>query len=401
MVPLNNDRDEYPNNIEVIEEYQLVDEEDTDIVDSEIIEIPVEQLPASFDFDSYDLIEIKEPGVLAEIMKAAPTALQAVQMGAEAKAKTEVLYKAILPAGKALAKAKGHGNAYRGFYRGAKGAIEGQATFKKVVSSKSVAKGAGGAASLAFQLAIQAALKEITKKLDQSLEASNKILSFENAEYRGRVEGLLLAINKITSFQDEIIANDEIREREASKLDNIDLHFCELLGQAIKMCSDLTNTTSDRFNKFMEKVKSLLPWINYLQILIQVLSNISQLRYALNKGNASIDYCSHSFNNYIKKVESCNELVLAWVDKEEKILGINLSDKTRKRDGLLGTITSFAQKKLSKDVEHVEIEENMIYLINSVSSSASQKYQSTIKDIFNENVEVIAKDGKLYYLSKK
>lgn len=397
MVPLSNNDE-----LEAVEEYQLVDEKvDADILDSEIIEIPVEQLPATFAFDSYDLIEIKEPGVLAEIMKVAPNVLSVAQMGAEAKANTEVLYKAILPAGKALTKAKGHVSAYRGFYKGANGAIEGHATFKKVVSSKSVARGAGGAASLAFQLAIQATLKEITKKLDQSLEASNKILSFENAEYRGKVEGLLLAINKITSFQEEIIANDEIREREAAKLESLDLSCCELLGQAIKMCSDVTNTNYDRFNKFMDKVKTLVPWINYQQLLAQVLSNISQLRYALNKGNASIEYCSHSFNNYIKKVDACNEVVLSWLDKEKQMLGIDLAQKTRKRDGLLGTITGFAQKKLSKDIEHIAIEEDMICLINSVSSSASQKNQSTIKDIFSENMEVIAKDGKIYYLSKK
>lgn len=185
--------------------------------------LPVESIP-----DENKLVEITDSKVLAHVNNLVPGLAQAGVAGTNAvqaaKAGSEVLYRAIIPAGAKLTNSQAMEGAVRGFYRGADG-IQGHANLVAVQAQKGtavVANTAAAAMGVASMVVGQYYMTQINAELGEISNGISKIADFQDNEFRSRVFSLVTHVKKIADFQVEILENDELRLSKIAQLDSLE-----------------------------------------------------------------------------------------------------------------------------------------------------------------------------------
>ena len=135
----------------------------------------------------------------------------------------------------------------------------------------------------------------------------------------------------------------------------------------------------------------------YQKSLLDVLYKISELRYALHFGQVSREQCVALLPTYTQQVIDAREELTNWHKDMIKYLNIETEEKRIKRFGLdraLYTIPSL----FKDEFKYKSMAENTVKLIEEQSVTIGEIYDYDTSTLYTEDVQLIAKDGKIYYL---
>lgn len=363
--------------------------------------IQMEILPAATIPDENKLVEISDSRVLTHVNNLIPGLAQvgnvvnnAVQA---AQGNGEVLYRAIIPVGAKLTDSKAMGGAVRGIYHGADG-IRGHANLVAVEAQKGtavVANTAAAAMGVASMVVGQYYMTQINAELGEISDGISKIADFQDNEYRSRVFSLVAHVKKIADFQIEILENTELRLSKISQLDSLEEECTQLLGQAnlaLVGYTDKNNLDYDAYEKELTEVQN---WYMYQKSLLDMINKISELRYTLHLGAVSREHCVALLPTYTNQVAETQKRLTGWHQTTPERLGIDISEVRRKRAGFDGVI-HFLPGLFNDNLKFRTIEKDTARMIEKQSASNIHEYDTS--DLYAEDVQLISKDGKIYYL---
>ena len=332
------------------------------------------------------------PG-LAQAVNATNNAAQAVQA-----ANGGVLYRAIIPAGAKLTDSKAMEGAVRGFYRGADG-IQGHANLVVVEAQKGtavVANTAAAAMGVASMVVGQYYMTQINAELGAISDGISEIQNFQDNEYRSRVFSLVAHVKKIADFQTEILENNELRISKINQLDSLEEECTQLLGQANLTLAGFAKKTDLDYDSYEKVVGNAQNWFMYQKSLLDVLYKISDLRYTLHLGAVSREQCIAILPTYTKQVQDTQSRLAAWHEGTTERLKIDTDEARRKRAGVDGVI-HFLPGLFDEDFNYRSIEKSTADMIRAQASGENTLYIDK-SELYSEDVQLIAKDGKIYYL---
>jgi len=365
--------------------------------------IEMEMLPAETIKDKNALVEITDSNLLAHVNNLVPGLAQAgnsVNNVAQAvkAANVGVLYRAIIPAGTKLTDSKAMEGAVRGFYRGAEG-IQGHANLVAVEAQKGtavVANTVAAAMGVASMVVGQYYMTQINAELGAISDGISEIQNFQDNEYRSRVFSLLAHVKKIADFRTEILENNELRISKINQLDSLEEECTQLLGQANLTLAGFAKKTNLDYEKYEKVVGNAQNWFMYQKSLLDVLYRIADLRYTLHLGAVSREQCIAIPSTYTKQVQDTQSMLAAWHEGTTERLKIDTDEVRRKRAGF-DRVIHFLPEVFYKDLNYRSIEKSTA---NMICTQASKESTLSIdkSELYLEDVQLIAKDGKIYYL---
>ena len=366
--------------------------------------IQMEMLPAEAIDDDTKLVEITDSKVLAHVNNLVPglaRAGNAVNNAAQAvqAANGEVLYRAVIPAGAKLTNSKVMEGAVRGIYHGADG-IKGHANLVAVEAQKgtaAVANTAAAAMGVASMVVGQYYMTQINAKLGETSDGISQIQDFQDNEYRSRVFSLVAHVKKIADFQAEILENDELRLSKIAQLDSLEEECTQLLGQANLTLAGFAKKTGLDYEAYEKALGNAQNWFMYQKSLLDVLYKISDLRYTLHLGAVSREQCVALLPTYTKQVSDTQERLTAWHEEITQRLGIETDEIRRKRAGFDGVI-HFIPGLFNDDFNFRSIEKKTATMISAQASGHEALHIADTSELYAEDVQLISKNGKLYYL---
>lgn len=366
--------------------------------------IQMEMLPAEAIDDDTKLVEITDSKVLAHINNLVPGLAQAgnaVNNAAQAvqAANGEVLYRAVIPAGAKLTNSKVMEGAARGIYHGADG-IKGHANLVAVEAQKGTAvvvNTAAAAMGVASMVVGQYYMTQINAELCEISDGISQIQDFQDNEYRSRVFSLVAHVKKIADFQTEILENDELRLSKIAQLDSLEEECTQLLGQANLTLVGFAKKTGLDYEAYEKALGNAQNWFMYQKALLDVLYKISDLRYTLHLGAISREQCVALLPTYTQQVSDTQERLTAWHNGTTQRLGIETDEIRRKRAGFDGVI-HFIPGLFNDDFNFRSIEKKTATMISAQASGHEALHIADTSKLYAEDVQLISKNGKLYYL---
>ena len=366
------------------------------------ITIQVELMPATSELDEKSLVEITDRTVIARISETFPTLAEAVAKTVTDKAfKSTDLYKAIIPSSKTLAQSKQMEGAVRGFYRGEKG-IEGQAQLVKVDPSSiskasTVASGVANMMNVASLIVGQYYMSVIDSKLESMTKSIDKIGDFQDREFKSRILSLIAHVGEISQFSSEIMENDEQRRIKLIALEDLKRSATELLGQVNITIADIAKKTPHPdYDEYREAVDDFTTLIEYQNALTTVLEEISKLTYLLGKGATSNGQCYSMHRKFLTQSAQTRTLLGEWHGKQVKALRIDISRERISKTGFEALIAAvpglFVDDIKYKGLQHGLAEKIVVQSRKGLAAPAEPV------DVYDDDVQIIIKDGKYYYL---
>ena len=372
--------------------------------------ITFDDLPALTEQEESQLVEVKDSQLLARIDNAIPGTLQAVANAGAVHAYQEAaksagqLYQAIIPKGAVLDKSRAMEGAVRGSYRDVANSIKGNANWVAVDGKAANNLAAVGVANAAMNVASmivgQYYMSQINDQLADINAGIEKIANFQQAEFKSKVYALVAEVQKSSTFQVETIENDELRNHELSHLKSLEHECAQLLGQANLSLQDISGKKGLDYDAYEKKIGEAESWFQYQQILLEVMYKISDLSYALNLGAISRENSYALYLPYAKQSEGTLAKLNEWHDEHVKRLEINVEENRRKRQGVEGFFMG-ALGLFNDDFNYKKMSQSTIARIEHQAENASTIKGVESEDLYQEDVRLIAKDGKLFYLPQQ
>ncbi len=376
-----------------------------------------DSLPLS-DEEERRIVKIEDSRLLAEIDRAIPVAAQAaVNVDAAAKVGKAVeahnkaaeaagqLYRAIIPKGAELADSQAMEGAKRGIFHAERG-IKGHANLVPVEQQQidpnlgqelAAANVAGSVMNVASLVVGQYYMAQINGRLDSVEQGIGKISEFQDVEYRSAVYALVAAVKKSSTFRFEVMENDELRLRELSYLKERENECAKLLGQANIMIEQISKKRGLDFDGYEAAVRTADSWIQYQQVLLQVMAEIAELTYTLNRGALSRENSYALLLPYVSQAEGSLEKLSAWHGDHMSKLEIDTKSSRRRRQGIEGAL--YAIPALFEDDFHYrKVSSRTSKMIRRQRRSSSTAETSNGPDLYKEDVTLIMKNGAVYYL---
>lgn len=363
------------------------------------LDIQIEMLPVESIEDETGLVEITDSKILAQVSNLLPGLFQTGNSinNVARIIRNGPVYKPIMPAGAKLAKSKDVEGAFRGICLGDNG-IKAQANFVKVKSGATIATNSVSAVMNVSSLIVgQYYMKQINDELDVISKGIDQIQSFQDNEYRSRVFSLVAHVKRISNFQSEILENDELRISKIYQLDSLEKDCAELLGQANFALADYTNMNKLSYKEYEKVIAEVQKWYTYQKSLIEVMYKISDLRYTLHLGAVSREQCADLLSTYQEQIGDTHERINVWHYKTAKRLGIKIDEICRKRAGFDGAI-HFIPGLLKDEYKFRSIDMKTVKMIIEQAMGYEEQCAAYTSELYNEDVQLISKDGRLYYL---
>ena len=362
----------------------------------------VEQLPETFEDNELSLVEIKDDKVVNRIISAVPQLAQVgVNAGAVAQGVQLVnkgIYQAILPAGAKLVNSQSMEGAVRGFFRKGKG-IGGQANWVSAdstvnkIASVNIANAAMGAAALVVG---QYYMKQINSELSELNSSISKLADFQMAEYKGRVLTLMTQVKRASDFQSQILEDNNLRNEEIQRLQSIETTCMDLLNQANVTMSDLSSKEGESYDKYEKLVEEVAIWQKYQEALTEVLYMIADLNYTLHLGALSKEQCYSAYSDMYDTESKLINKLKKWHDVHRKKFGIDVDQARMERQGI-DAVLHKPLELFSENWKYKSIGKEAAVNIRAQKNYRLNDRTLDIRDRYNEDVLLIAKDGKLYY----
>lgn len=362
-----------------------------------LVKLKVDMLPASV-CKKYEIMhEVKDSNLLTHINNLIPELVQtSTSINNAIKSSSEVVYQVVIPSNTKLAKSKNMKNAVRGIYHGEKG-VKGHANLVAVDQSKNaIANTVSSSMNITSMIVGQYYMSQIDNKLSEISEEINKISDFQKNEYKSKILALVSQVKRISSFQSEILENFNIKEMELSLLNNLEQKCIELLGQANLEIEGYTKKNKKDFKDYDETLSEIEMWFSSQRILMEILYKINDLKYILNLGKISKEQLSTLLNDYYTQVTTVNNKLIEWHKKYSSEFEIDVNSSRRKRKGFEGFVY-YVPSLINSDLKYKPISEKTKGLIEKQSSKFESVDDNKL-NLFNSDVRLISKEGKIYYI---
>jgi hypothetical protein len=242
---------------------------------------------------------------MLSVLTSAGTALKLNEVASLAKQGD--LFRVILPQGGEFVKSKSMPDAFRGL-AWVNDKLHGDVNLVKATADVSSVSVAANVASSVFCVASLVVglyyMDQIDSKLGAISDQLSKISDFQNNEYKSKIIALARNVKRIAYFQAEIIENAEVRDKELIGLQNLEHDCVQLLEQANQNIIKITQKHKISYDEYEKQVTSSFEWRQYQQALVEILYRFGELKYTLNLGSASKDYCFSSYNQCSGSVEN-------------------------------------------------------------------------------------------------
>lgn len=365
-----------------------------------LIEIPITQLSTTTVLNESHLAEITDSTVISRLSALIPFASQtATRQAANNAAKAlqgAELVKLDIPFSQ-LTKSKDIAGAARGYVHGGRG-VAAQANLTKVdmtqiTKTTAVANSVANVMNVGSLVVGQYYMTEISDKLEKINNSINKISDFQDREFKSRIVSLISRVKKYSSFRAEIMENDETRLRTLGILESIEGDATELLGQVnIEIMDICSKNPAPTYQEYQDKIDQLSILVEYQNMLSAMLAEISKLTYLLGKGTVSSEMSYSVYNDYLAQSVGARNALEGWHDKQARTHRIDL-DKNRKSKNWFAALPGI----INEEWKYQPLKEGLADKISSQSQTAPTAIASP-KEIFEEDVEIIIRDGKYYYL---
>lgn len=367
------------------------------------ITVKLNELPALTEQEQFSLVEIEDKNVISRIMSAVPEAAKVVANSAVAAEGLQLaksgVYMAKLPSGAQLVKSQEMQGAVRGFFKSGS-TIKGQANFLSVdgtmekIAQMNLANVAMGAASMVVG---QYYMKQINTELLSVNNGISKLTDFQDNEYKSKVLALSMQVKRIADYKTEIIENAELRKEEILRLQTMEKDCMELLAQANLTVGQLCGHEFASYDSYCDKVSEIAKWQQYQKALIELMYMIADLNYVLHLGAMSQDQAYVTYTSMYNQTSKMIERLHKWHTIHTKKFGVDVDRAVLERKGLdallhkpLGLIDEgHNYKKMSKN--------EVVNIRNQVNTQVENRLTAT-RDLFDEDVRVVFKDGKVFYL---
>ena len=363
--------------------------------------IKMEMIPVETITDENKLVEITDNKVLARVNNLIPEIAQVSNVANNAtkaiQSNGEILYRAIIPNGAKLTDSRAMDGAVRGIYHGSDG-IKGHANLVAVEMQNGtnfITNTVAAAMGVASMVVGQYYITQINAELGEISDGISKISDYQDNEFRSRVFSLVTHVKKIADFKTEILDNNELRLSKISQLDNLEEECTQLLGQANLTLVGYTKKTDLDYTGYEKNISEVQNWFMYQKSLLDVLCKISELRYTLHLGTVSREHCIALLPTYTNQVVETQNHLKDWHRVMTERLNVDTSEVRRKRTGLDGVV-HFFPGLFDDDLNFRTIENGTVKMIKMQSTGSEYEFDNS--DLYAEDVQLIVKDGKVYYL---
>lgn len=355
----------------------------TKLVPSAQYGISVEEVPAE-EIDGDALCEIGDLEVADRVKALMPEAVRAeLSAGLIVTKCSRTAYRVILPMSTKLASSTAGGVGLGAPMAAAQVGTLVTSSFSAVMSAASMVVGQY------YMTLVNRQIKGISEKL-------SRLGSFQNNEYKSKVFALHAQVMRSAAFRAEVMAHAELREAEIAKLDQLEQTCIELLGQAALTIGELTERPAQDYESYVRTTADLHNWVMSQRVLLATLYEIADLRFALYLGAASRKQCEALLPVYEKQAEETQAMLVGWHAHTAEKLGLDLGEAKRKRKGLDRAV-HWLPGLFKKELRYREIPAATVALIEE-QTGENAPTRAEQDDLFHTDVEIIAKDGKLYYL---
>jgi hypothetical protein len=360
--------------------------------------IYLEQLPEEAISNEKNLMEITDSKILAHINNLVPGIFQAGNAAVNAiQTNGQVLYQAIIPAGAKLANSQDMAEAVRGIYHGVEG-VKGHANLVAVNNNANIATHKISAAmSVSSMVVGQYYMTQINAELGLISESISKVSDFQDNEYRSRVFSLIAHVKTIADFQVEILENNELRLSKISQLDSLEEECTQLLGQANLTLAGYAKKKDIDYKTYERELNEAQNWYLYQKSLLDVMYKISDLRYTLHLGAVSREQCVALLPVFRQQVIDTQTRLTNWHQDAAKRLNIDIDETRRKRDGF-DRVIHFFPGLIRNELNFRTIDKSVANIIDEQSYGNGSSFKYEQSELYLEDVQLIAKDGKVYYL---
>lgn len=350
------------------------------------------------EIDESKLVEIKDNKLLGKINNLIPETFKTgTTIDNAIQDTTKNIYEVIIPSGEKLVNSKDMEGAVRGFYSNSKG-VSGHANLVHVENASNVVANATSAAMNVGSMVVgQYYMTQINDELETISSDISQIMDFQNNEYKSKVFALVTKVKELSSFQTEILENEELKKAEISNLNRLEQQCIELLGQANLTIADHSKKMDIDIKDYEKELKDIQHWVVYQETLLEVLYLIANLKYVLYLGKVSREQCNSLLATYKKQVKKVSFGLQNWHLEQMEKNGINLEEGYRERygvDGFLHKVPGMIRKELN----YRPVSKEIVEIITNHLTSKDQHLQVFTREAFNENVKLIKKEKKIYYL---
>ncbi len=387
---------------------EVLSEEKPGVINAERsgMTIQFEELAALTEEQESHLIEVSDKTLLAKIDGVIPGTIQAIVNAGAAYNYHKVietagqLYQAIIPKGAVLTGSRAVDGAFRGFYRGADN-IKGHANFVPVNGNVGEGFAALGVANAAMSVGAlivgQYYMTQIHEQLDSITNELGKIAGFQENEFRSKVLALVVAIQRCSTFQTETMENENLRNRELHHLNDLEHECAQLLGQANLTLQGYSKRNGLDYEDYEKSVEEANGWFQYQKILLELLCRIEELTFVLNLGSVSKEKCYAIYTSYAKQANAAIEQLKAWHVVNGDRLKIDTDLIRRERQGVDRLIMTFPAL-FDDNLHYKSISASTAEMIKKQTGMFEKDRLRENADLFQEDVRLILKEGKLYYL---
>ncbi|MBD5132817.1 MAG: hypothetical protein HDT28_09590 [Clostridiales bacterium] len=355
------------------------------------VSVKVEQLLPDKVIDESKLVEIDDEIILARLNQAVPEIACVLSASSQAVGKA---YQAILPAASKIPPSRDAKKAFFGLFQ------------KKSAAALSTTSGAlSTASSLVFGVAAlivgQKYMTDIAKGLNRLNDSIRSIASFQQNEYKSKVEALITRVIVLLMHKTELQTNADLCARTLIELSSIEGECVQLLGQANETLNEYSRVKIVDFKKYCDTVWEIQPWVEYQNRLLAVLYYVSDLKYVLNRsrGQVSREFCRSLFDTYFERTKKVKDTLKDWHELETKTLKIDIVEFKRKRgrvDAFFHALPSLVNKKK----KYRDLPEGVGELICEQIKDSALDYSALEEDPFDHDLEIYVRDGKVFMLAE-
>lgn len=356
----------------------LIRLEDQPPVEAEILDVSFSIADEDVDFSS--LLEVTDPELTASLMTFAPKRRE--------EGKT---YRALVPAGSRLVPSKNvQLSGLRALWN--HGPIRSRPTFIRITALGSPVSAGFAVASL---LVGQHYLEEISRHLDRLYCEVSDVNFFLTGELESKTKTLALSLCSLASHQQEILRNKELRFRELGNLDEMQRESETLLNQCTLSLSKIADREEKDFTRYAHDVAAADEYLKCQSVLAEVLGHVVELKYTLNLGRASLDYCKGNYERYINEAMESRKGLADFHRHHIDTLKIQPDSMQVQRDGIFFKALRLIPKFQKTKVNYKAMDENLAGTINAHLGEDLYAIKSTDKD-FDKDIEIFIKDDRVY-----
>ena len=363
----------------------------------ELGSLPIDEVDED-SLKDYELFKIDDPQTLTKIAESIPTLAKQANKVILKKNKP-TLYTCDIDLSDLVKSSDG--KSYRAIKMGKDG-IEKNAKLQVFKDKKLINSVGASAFQVASIVVGQHYMTEISESMKDISSNINDIVEFQNIEFQSQVKTLLRDIASITNNQSEIISSDELRKQEIMNLNRYEHDAEKLLEQATDMINNFTKKKIDEAKDYFKKVNELSLWLSLQKSLFQIIEKIADLKYVLNLGAASLDYCKNKINDYFTLVNDSLKRLSSWHAQEIALLNVDTSNLEYKRNKWYNKLMSKAAETIKvsdKAINYVKIDEGLVKKIVEQTRYDVIEIESS-RDSFYEPFKIVMKDGEYYYARK-